>query len=189
SVKGAGFSLRNIDASLDGHFKQIEFKGYNYQNVTAKVSANKKAFNGHVFIDDAEAKGEFDGSLDFNQATPEIHITADLQRSNFKALNLAKNDLHVIGKFKLDFKGKNIDEFLGEARLFDVAVTRNDETFVFDTLTLDSKIVDGKKYLNLKNSEVTAYVIGEYNLLDLQHAVRQFLHGYYPDYVDAPVKP
>ena len=189
TVKGAGFSLKNINASLDGYFKQLEFKGYNYKNITAKVSANKKAFNGHVLIDDPEAKGAFDGSLDFNQATPEIHITADLQRSNFKELNLAKGDLHVIGKFKLDFKGKNIDEFLGEARLFDVAVTRNDETFVFDTLTLDSKVVDGKKYLNLKNSEVTAYVIGEYNLLDLQHAVRQFLHGYYPDYVDAPAKP
>ena len=189
AVKGSGFSLNNINASLDGYFRQVEFKGYNYKNITAKVSALKKSFQGHVFIDDPQAKGQFDGSLDFNSKVPEIHITADLQRSSFKELNLAKNDLHVIGKFKLDFQGKNIDEFLGEARLFDVAVTRNDETYVFDTLTLDSKIVDGKKFLNLKNSEVTAYVIGEYNLMDLPNAFRQFLHGYYPSYIAAPEKP
>ncbi|OJY82510.1 MAG: hypothetical protein BGP14_17940 [Sphingobacteriales bacterium 44-15] len=187
-IKGKGFSSATLSTALDGKFTALEYNNYNYQNITVNGMMDKKLFNGFVKINDPNVIASLDGDIDFNGSKPEFNFFADLQRSNLKALHFSKSDMNVIGKFDMNFNGDNIDNFLGTVALYDVAVTRNDQTFVFDTLTLSSHVIDQQKILQLRNTEASAFLMGNFNIHELPDAVKQFLNKYYPAYIPPPAK-
>jgi len=188
NIKGKGFSSATLNTALDGNFAALEYNNYNYQHITVNGNMEKKLFNGSVKINDPNVIAELDGDIDFNGSKPEFNFFANIQRGNLKALNFSKADMNVIGKFDMNFNGNNIDNFLGTVDLFDVAVTRNDQTFVFDTLTLSSHVIDQQKILQLRNTEASAFLIGNFNIHELPDAVKQFLNKYYPAYIPPPEK-
>ncbi len=189
TIKGKGFSAKTFDASFDGKFAQIQYNDYNYLNITVNGQLNRKLFKGLANIDDPNAIASLDGTIDFSTQKPEFNFFADIKRGNLKTIGFAKEDLNVIGKFDMNFNGDNIDNFLGTVSLYDVAVTKDGETFVFDTLTLSSQMVDQQKILQLRNTEASAFLMGDFNIRDLPNTVRQFLNKYYPAYISAPDKP
>lgn len=189
NVKGKGFTAQTMDAELDGKFAQLQYNNYNYTNIVVKGRMNKKLFKGNVSIDDPNVIAVLDGDIDFNGEKPEFNFFADIQRSNLKTLGFAREDVKVIGKFDMNFNGDNIDNFLGTVSLYDVAVTRDNQTYVFDTLTLSSQTVDQQKILQLRNTEASAFLIGNFTIRELPDAVKQFLNKYYPAYIPPPQKP
>ncbi len=188
NIKGKGFSSATLNTALDGKFTTLEYNNYSYRDITVNGNMEKKLFNGSVNINDPNAIAMLDGDIDFNGTKPEFNFFANIQRSNLKALNLSKADMNVIGKFDMNFNGDNIDNFLGTVDLYDVAVTRDDQTFVFDTLTLSSHVIDQQKILQLRNTEASAFLIGNFNIHELPDAVKQFLNKYYPAYIPPPAK-
>ncbi|PWU04107.1 MAG: hypothetical protein C5B52_02060 [Bacteroidetes bacterium] len=189
SIKGKGFSPKTFDATFDGKFPQIEYNNYNYQNIVVNGHINRKLFKGDVDINDPNAIATLNGTIDFTGTKPEFNFFADIKRGNLKTIGFAKENVSVIGKFDMNFNGDNIDNFLGTVSLYDVAVTRDGETYVFDTLTVSSQVVDKQKILQIRNTEASAFLMGEFTIHDLPNAVKQFLHKYYPTYISAPTRP
>ncbi|MBX2925981.1 MAG: translocation/assembly module TamB domain-containing protein [Chitinophagaceae bacterium] len=189
TIKGKGFTAQSMDAELDGKFAQLQFKDYNYTNIAVKGHMNKKLFKGNIHIDDPNVIAQLDGDIDFNAERPEFNFFANIQRSNLKTLGFSRQDMNVIGKFDMNFNGNDIDNFLGTVSLYDVAVTRDNETYVFDTLTLSSQTIDQQKILQLRNTEASAFLIGNFTIRELPDAVKQFLNKYYPAYIPPPDKP
>ncbi len=185
-VEGKGFTSQSMDAELDGLFSKLEYNNYAYQNISANGRMTQKLFNGKVTVADPNAMAVLDGEIDFNGNKPVFNFFADLQRSNLKTLGFAKEDIKVIGKFDMNFVGDDIDNFSGSVHLFDVAVTRDYDTYVFDTLTFNSQDVDGQKILTLKNTEASAYMIGDFKIKELPDAIKGFLNKYYPAYIPPP---
>ncbi len=183
NIKGKGFTAQTMDTELDGKFAQLQYNNYNYSNILVKGRMNKKLFKGNVSIDDPNVIAILDGDIDFNGEKPEFNFFADIQRSNLKTLGFAREDVKVIGKFDMNFNGDNIDNFLGTVSLYDVAVTRDNQTYVFDTLTLSSQTIDQQKILQLRNTEASAFLIGNFTIRELPDAVKQFLNKYYPAYI------
>lgn len=188
NIKGSGFNFKTLDVALDGKFSQLQYNQYNYQNITVKGQMQKKLFKGTVNINDPNVIVALNGDIDFNGDKPEFNFFADIQRSNLKTLGFANADLNVIGKFDMNFNGDNIDNFIGNVALYDVAVTRDQQTFVFDTLTLSSHVIDKQKILQLRNTEASAFLMGDFNIHELPDVVKQFLNKYYPAYVPPPKK-
>lgn len=186
NIKGAGFSAKTLDVALDGKFSQLQYNQYNYQNIVVKGQMQKKLFKGTVNINDPNVIVALNGDIDFNGEKPEFNFFADIQRSNLKTLGFANADLNVIGKFDMNFNGDNIDNFIGNVALYDVAVTRDQQTFVFDTLTLSSHVIDQQKILQLRNTEASAFLMGNFNIHELPDVVKQFLNKYYPAYIPPP---
>ncbi|MBX3253578.1 MAG: translocation/assembly module TamB domain-containing protein [Chitinophagaceae bacterium] len=188
TITGKGFTAQTMDAELDGKFARLQFKNYDYTNIAVKGRMNRKLFKGNIHIDDPNVIAILDGDIDFNAERPEFNFFADIQRSNLKTLGFARQDMNVIGKFDMNFNGDNIDNFLGTVSLYDVAVTRDNETYVFDTLTLSSQTIDQQKILQLRNTEASAFLIGNFTIRELPDAVKQFLNKYYPAYIPPPDK-
>lgn len=189
TVKGKGVGKKTLDADLVGKFAQLNYNGYDYQNIDVNGRMNKSLFKGSIKIDDPNAIATLDGDIDFNGEKPEFNFSADIQRSNLKSLGFAKQDVRVIGKFDMNFNGNNIDNFLGTVSLYDVAVTRDNQTFVFDTLTLSSQKIEDQKVLQLRNTEASAFLIGNFTIHELPDAVKGFLNKYYPAYIPPPTNP
>ena len=187
-VKGSGFSAQTLNASLDGIFSHLQYNDYDYENTVVKGRMDKKFFRGAVHVNDPNLIITLDGDIDFNTKKPEFNFFADIQRSNLKKIGFAKDDMNVIGKFDMNFNGDDIDNFLGAVSLYDVAVTKGNQTFVFDTLTLSSQLIDQQKILQLRNTEASAFLIGDFTIRELPEAVKQFLNKYYPAYIPPPKK-
>ncbi|MCO5235055.1 MAG: translocation/assembly module TamB [Chitinophagaceae bacterium] len=188
NIKGSGLKPETLNAELDGVFSHLKYNGYDYSNIAVNGNIEKKVFKGAVDINDPNVIVVLNGGVDFNSRKPEFNFFADIQRSNLKKMGFSKEDMNLIGKFDMNFNGNNIDDFLGSVSLFDVAVTKNSQTFIFDTLTLSSQLIDQQKILQLRNTEASAFLIGNFNIRELPEAVKQFLNKYYPTYIPPPEK-
>ncbi len=188
NIKGSGFSAQTIKADLDGLFSHLQYNNYSYEHIAVNGHIDKKLFKGAVDINDPNVIVVLDGDIDFNNDKPEFSFFADIQRSNLKKMGFAREDMNVIGKFDMNFNGTDIDNFLGSVSLFDVAVTKENQTFVFDTLTLSSQLIGPQKILQLRNTEASAFLIGDFTIRELPEAVKQFLNKYYPAYIPPPKK-
>ncbi len=182
AIKGTGFET-NGAIQLDGKVMSIEFNDYLYRNVTLNGKLQQKQFTGEAIVDDPNAKAVLNGFFNLNNPKqPELNVIAEIQRANLKAINFTDQNMSVIGKIKVNFLGRSVDDFIGEASLFDVALTKDDEAYVFDTLHLYSMTVDNKKQIELKNSDVNILLNGNFKLTELPASINSYLSKYYPAY-------
>ncbi len=187
TVKGSGFSTKNLDANFNGDIHNIEYSGYNYQNIIIKGDFKKRFFNGLASINDPNLKVDnLVGTIDLNGKEPQFNFDAQLAKADFKKLNLTKDEFELKGHFNFNFTGSNIDNFLGTAKITDASLLHSGVPLSFDSLVLGSQIVNGQKYLSLHSNEVDADITGNFKILELPDAFKVFLSRYYPAYIKKP---
>ena len=148
---------------------------------------NKK-FRGHAAIADANLKiSTLDGEIDFNDATPGFNLTS-VQKADFKALGLINEDFNFEGDLDVNFKGNNIDNFLGTADIKNAKLLKGSKKLSFDFLKLNSQIINGKKSLTVNTNELDANITGTFKVAEIPGAVSVLLAKYYPTYIKAPSK-
>ncbi|MFM2360045.1 MAG: hypothetical protein RLY16_2038, partial [Bacteroidota bacterium] len=183
-IKGSGFTMKTLKANFDGEVKHLIYNGYPFQNIAIRGDFNKKLFTGHASIQDPNLKIEYlTGTIDLNGAVPVFDFDARLKLAALKYLNLTKDDYDLAGDFRLQFAGNNIDNFLGTARIQNADLLHDEIPLSFDSLLLESTIVNGEKSLTLRSNEVDANVTGKFKILQLPEAFMVFLHRYYPAYI------
>ncbi len=186
-VNGSGFAIDKLDANFVGDLRSIEYSGYNYQNIIVNGDFKKKFFKGYANIDDPNLKVEdLVGTIDLSGQQPKFNFDAKLTKADFKKLNISKDEFDLKGHFNLDFSGNDIDNFLGTAKIYDASLNHNGKPLSFDSLQLQSLIIDQQKYLTLHTNEVDASIAGNFKILELPDAFKVFLSKYYPAYINKP---
>ncbi|HEY6435198.1 MAG TPA: hypothetical protein VIY47_01295, partial [Ignavibacteriaceae bacterium] len=183
TVKGDGFSWRNLSATLDGKVEKIGFNNYLYKNIIVKGEISKRLFNGHLVSKDENLNASLDGLIDFRGKEPRFDFTAVVDQTNLKKLNFTKDDIDFNGSFRFNFTGDNIDNFLGTARIYEASVFKNGQRLSFDSLTLESKLIDNNKSIIVLSNQFDAALVGEFSIQDLPSAFQTFLNRYYPSYI------
>lgn len=189
TVDGKGFSFDQLDATLKGQIADATIHHYTYKNLTVEGAFRKKLFDGHLSIDDANAAFVLNGKVQLDKASPVFNFDADISRLNFEPLGLMQRDIAFQGKLSLNFAGKNIDDFLGTAKIFDATLSNDGEPLSFDSLNLSSDTLAGKKVLTLQSLPVNARVEGQYHILELPKVVQWYLGKYYPSYIKPIAEP
>nr|MDQ6890728.1 hypothetical protein [Bacteroidota bacterium] len=147
----------------------------------------KKLFSGTASIDDPNIKIDtLSGSVNFSKKDPELNLNANVSRLNLKKLGFTNDSILLTGRFKLNFTGNNIDNFLGSAELYDAILLDKDQHLSFDSLTINSAFENGKKYLTLHTNELEVALNGNFKILELPDAFQLFLYKYYPAYINKP---
>ncbi len=189
TLKGHGFTAKNLFAEVDGKIREIQVNNYNYTNIQTNGILESKKFDGFFKIDDPNISLNMTGVIDFSKNTPVYRVAGSVFKSNFKNLNLGNNDLSFSGDFNVDFSLKKIEDFNGIATIKNANLTSNGIPLSFDSLYV-SNITTGpnEKTLVLRSNEINARLNGNYNLVYLPDAVLMFLHNYIPAYVPAPAR-
>ena len=188
-VAGSSFNLDKLNTHLDGYFSQFEFNGYNYTAVQATGDLQKKYFNGEFKIDDPNFNFTSTVIIDLTKPDPSFNVLGDLVKCDFQKINITPNDkFELTGLFDLNFTGKNIDQFLGTAKILNANLTHDKNKLSFDSLVLRSEVIDSNKSITATSNEFTCTVSGKnYKLLDMPTAFQSFMHHYYPAYFKEPV--
>ncbi|MEO6550222.1 MAG: translocation/assembly module TamB domain-containing protein, partial [Ferruginibacter sp.] len=186
-VNGTGFTEKDINANFDGFIKSVEFAGYEYQRIAIVGDFGKKLFTGFVSIDDPNLQlDSLKGTIDLSSAIPHFAFDANLARADLKALKYTLDDFVLNGRFDLNFTGNNIDNFLGAVKILDARLTHNAVPLSFDSLVLQSSVINNQKYLTLHTNELDAALNGNFKILELPNAFKIFLSRYYPAYITKP---
>lgn len=188
-IKGAGFTAQSLKANFDGHFKRFDFNGYPYQNLSIIGDFENKLFQGKASINDPNLEiDSLVGSINLNGKEPDFNFDAQLRKALLRPLGITKDDFAVTGKFKLNFTGSNIDNFLGSAKILNASLTHDSKRLSFDSLALSSLYDNGIKTLRLQSNEANAEINGRFKILQLPDAFKLLLNKYYPAYIKPPVK-
>ncbi len=182
-INGRGMNASSLNAQLDGDVQSLEFNGYTYHNVNVKGKVAKRLFNGEITSNDPNLDASLNGLIDFGKNIPEFDFDATIAKADLRKLNISKDNIDFNGKFRFDFSGDNIDNFLGTARIFEASIYKNGKKMSFDSLHLESQMMDNNKVITAVSNEFDAALVGEFSIKDLPEAFRTFLSKYYPAYI------
>ena len=183
SVNGHGMKASTLNAKLDGYIQSLEANGYAYKDITIKGTVAKRLFNGELISQDPNLSGRLNGLVDLAKDMPTFNFDAEITRADLKNVKLTQDSVEVNGKFRMNFTGSNIDNFLGTARIYEAAVFHNGKRVSFDSLNVESKAMGNNKVITVVSNEFDAALVGEFSILDLPASVRVFLNKYYPSYI------
>ena len=183
-VDGHGFDNKTMSLKVNGEIKNIFFNDYNYSNILADGILQNRSFTGKAILKDNNVKIPFaSGSIDFSKPMPVIKMDAIVDYLNLKNLKLTNDDISFTGKLNVDFTGNNLDNFLGNARIFNATLYDKNQKLSFDSLIVKNFISEKVKHLTIQSNEIDATLTGNFQLNQLREAFQLFLNKYYPAYI------
>ena len=182
-VNGQGLTSKTLNATLDGTVHQLNFNEYMYQDIIVKGTVAQKKFNGELISSDSNLKATLNGLIDFSGEKPKFDFTASIDRASLRTLNFTKDSIEFNGKLRFNFIGDDIDNFLGSARIYDASVYKRGQRLPFDSLKLESSIIDSNKTITVVSNEFDGAIVGEFSIKELPAAFQEFLSRYYPSYI------
>lgn len=186
-VSGSGFSAESRGIRVNALASSFTLHGYNYKNIKAEGTLSRKKFNGKLLVDDPNLGLGFYGQLDFSGKEPAINATANLLKSDLRALNLTRDSLTVVADFDLNISGSNMDNLLGTARLYNIDLNRGARHIDIDSVYLYSRqLDDGQELVVLESNDVQARLSGQFDLSTLHLSAQRFLYEYAPNYFSPP---
>ena len=182
-INGTGLKTGTLTATLDGMINNLEFNGYTYQHIQVNGAVAKKKFNGELVATDPNLDAHLNGLIDFSQQQPKFNFEAEVGKADLTKLHFVTKKVEFTGKFKCNFTGDDIDNFLGHASIYDASIFKNGQRVSFDSLTLESSIIDNNKTITVVSNEFDGAIAGEFSIHDLPASFQTFLNKYYPSYI------
>lgn len=189
SVNGHGLKANTLNAKLDGNIRSLDVNGYTYQNTIVKGTIAKRLFNGELISNDPNLTAHMNGLVDFSQKVPTFDFDAEVTQADLKNIKVSDDSINVKGKFRMNFTGNSIDNFLGTARIYEASILRNGKPISFDSLSIESKAMGDNKVITAVSNEFDGALVGEFSIRDLPAAFSTFLNKYYPSYVKPAAHP
>lgn len=187
-ISGSSFNPEKAQMKIDGTISEFGINNYLYHNIITHGTLAKKQFDGSLLVDDPNLALEFDGSIDYSEKNVKLKAIAHLLGSNFKALNLASDNITASADFDLDCTGSNIDNFSGYAKLFNIDLKRNAHRLAVDSVYLSSTGSDKHRTLEVRSNNIVAAIKGDYQLSKIPASVQYYLSKYIPNYIKEPSK-
>ncbi len=185
--RAAAFDINKIRTSINGTFNQFDFNNYNYSNITFNGNIQNKFFNGDLKVSDPNFDFTSNVEIDLTQRQPKFNVLGDLATSNLKALHFTNENFQLTGLFDLNFQGRNIDEFRGDAKILNAILMHDSNRLSFDSLSVSSHYDSANQsVLYAQSNEFDIMISGQYNILDLPNSFQSFLNHYYPSYINKP---
>ena len=186
NIKGQGFN-KQANVVFTGNMRQATYNGYTYQNISAQGEIKEMLLKSSLKMADPNLQGDIDVAVNLRQKNQAYIGNGTLTTANFRTLNLTKQNIRFSGEFDVNFTGKNIDDFLGYARLKNARLYDGENPFSFDSLLVTSIInPEGKKELGLQTNDIDASVAGTFNIAGLPNSFQYFLSSYYPAIIPKP---
>ncbi len=182
-VSGSGATLPTLNIKIDSDIESFVYKEYPYENINIDGTFNKKSFIGEMGISDGNIDLVFNGEMNFNGDLPKFDLTSTIDHLDLKALNLSKDTYIFDARLNLNFTGDDLDNIVGQARIDDLNIETDNESFYVDSLVLNSSI-DNEDFrkMNLKSEVLTASLGGKYNIKGIEKPLLNFIATNYPSY-------
>ncbi|NLK81929.1 MAG: hypothetical protein GX277_07055, partial [Bacteroidales bacterium] len=180
-VKGDMANGKFNKAFVRGDMANIEFKGYNYKNVSIDGLVSNKRFDGQLEILDTNVTVNFSGMLDYSLEVPEFNFHANLAHANLHALGFVDDSISNISMdTHVDFIGLSLDNLKGEIIINSGVFENSHGTYKSQQFTIDVDNVGEHRNIQINSDLFDVTVAGKGSYQELQDYIYDFLHAHIP---------
>ncbi len=180
NVKGSGDDLNNLDTRVTASIKNIDFKNYNYRNVTLNGTfANKKAI-AKIKVNDKNIKLDLDGSIDLKPELPVYAFTANVDNAKLNTIKLLKDTITISAQIRANGSGSTLQNFEGELLLSPVRVVSPSSNYKVDSLYLTAKGKGDNRTIAIVSDVLDGSIKGSYDLATLPDYFKTIVKKYIP---------
>lgn len=188
-VQGQGFQLHQLNDQLKVNADYLDFKGYRYNNVSARGDIANKLFTGHIAVNDRNLKFDFNGKIDLGPALPEFNFSATVGLANLHKLGLTRDTLQAEAVFRSHFAGNTLNNVQGSLSLSQLRLTSRDSSLMVDSINLTASGLGKNRLLSFGSTILDASIRGEYDLNTLPAYFKAIAKKYVPSLKTKLVKP
>ncbi|NCX95420.1 MAG: hypothetical protein EBX41_03230 [Chitinophagia bacterium] len=187
SITGKSFFFDSASVDINGEIDSMHFNHYTYHRIINKGIISHRQFDGSLWIDDPNLAMEFEGSVNYKTQDLLINAEAHLLHSDLKALYLTQDTITLSSDFELNCKGRTVDQFIGNAKLYNIDLKRNGTLVDIDSISLTSGyLANNEKKVTVISNDVAMNITGNYQITKLPASIQYFLHQYIPGYIPLP---
>lgn len=178
-IKGQGLSIKDATLDLDGKVKHIWFNNYDFKNIWVDGRMGKSIFDGRVSVKDTNLNADVIGKVDFNPAQNHFKIEGIVNKANLLPLGYAKNDVKLHTEIDLDFRGNELDNWLGNAHFLNTFLNYDKHDLVIDSIFVNSSLAaDGLRQFKLNSEFFTIDLDGKFvpsqAISDIRRIVQEY---------------
>lgn len=184
-LDGAGMKKENVNTTINGKIKSLEFNGYNYQNFDVSGKFAKNIFDGVLAVKDENIDMKFIGNADFTKSPMELRCSADIAKANLSKLHFIKSDSAISISTKIDIGavGNDIDDVTGKILLSDLIYQKNNRVYDFKNLQFTIDEQAGIKNVKLNSSFADIEIKGKFKPMEVSSSLENFAGDYLPSLV------
>jgi hypothetical protein len=180
NVKGSGDNLKNLNESLDATVSAVEFKGYNYQNLSIDGTFIKKVASAKININDKNIKLDLNGSVDLNNALPAYDFTANINNANLHTLKLLDDTITFSTSMVTKFSGNDLTNLTGDITLKSTTVIDPRNNYPIDSVVVSSTGAGISRMISLRSDVMDGYIKGGFDLATLPDYFKSIVKKYIP---------
>jgi hypothetical protein len=180
NINGSGDKLDNLYESLDARISSVEFKGYDYQNLTVKGSFIKKLASADISINDDNIKLALNGSVDLNTQLPAYKITGNINNAQLQKLKLLDDTVAISTSIITDFSGNDLSNLTGNISLKNTTLIDPRNNLSIDSVILSSTGSGSARTISLKSDMADGYLKGGFDLATLPSYFKTIAKKYIP---------
>jgi hypothetical protein len=189
-IKGRGFTIKDINTSINGRVFKHQYKGYTYKNIDVNGQFQNKKFNGNLISNDENLKLEFNGLADLSTDIYKFDFKSQVAYADFNKLNLFKRDSIAIlkGDIEMEFEGNSIDDLAGGIAFKNASYTNQNDGYFFKDFNITSSFMDSVRTLTVNSADiVNGEVEGIFKFKELGNLTRNSIGSIYANYKPFPV--
>lgn len=182
---GGTFAGR-IEASV----KELDFKGYKYENILLSGNFKKNGFDGKIQMNDPNGRLDAEGVFQHQGKNSIFNFTADVDHFRPDSLHLTDKYEAPDISFSLnaDFTGDNIDNVEGSLRLDSLSFYTTPSQFFLKQMEIVASGQSENRRLTIASDVVNGEVSGAYSFTTILPSLMNSLKGYVPALINATQK-
>ncbi len=188
-VKGKGFTRESLNTKVKGNISKLSYRNYTYRNIAINGNLQHPLFEGNFISSDKNFLVNFNGLVDFSEEENNYNFSATVDKVELNQINWYKKDSisDIKGDIKIQLKGNEIDDFVGEVELQNFRYKNQLDDFFFTDLKLTSTIDNEIRSLKVQSSDVINGTLkGIFKLTELPTIVSSAVENlYYRETPDA----
>ncbi|MEO0041064.1 MAG: hypothetical protein RL329_512 [Bacteroidota bacterium] len=172
---GLGITKKHPRVNLTGKVESFWFKKYEYRNLTVRGELRSDLFEGHLTGKDDNMDFNFDGTVNFAGEKPLYDFKSEVYKLDLKRLNLAQDDLVVMGNIVMKLTGDKLSNLSGEARVNHLKlILKQKDIIEIDSLSLKSYVDESQNKHFWVDSEVFLIdLVGKFDIEAIPEALKQ----------------
>lgn len=179
SIKGSGFTMKELDAVLDVDVKSFFYSDYKYQNFKLNGTLEKYFFTGNAELNDENLNFLLKGSMDYQNDIPHYVFKFDLKNVDIKALHLSERPLKIRATMDLDLATSDFKVVNGTLGIRNVGVYNGAALYRVDSLLFVSLDREGTSELSIRSEILTGAFKGSFNVLEIPTVLKQHFNHYF----------
>jgi hypothetical protein len=187
SINAVSQPGQGLSGKVDGQASHIQFRGYDFKNLTMKGQFDKNGFEGEANLGDANGNLHFLGLVNFTKEMPVYKFDLYADGFNPFALGLLGYNSEGLFSFHLhsDFEGHNLDDLTGKLTLDSLNLNNKGEHFFLKNLDLEITKTAEKQQIIVSSPLINGELWGTFQLSSMAKGIKGILSSYFPSLVQS----